>query len=68
MIVEFSSEGIGGSKDGAFYSVTKWRNRRRWQLLRHGTTVTSPAAYFRTEDEARGFASRFGLTITEHQP
>ena len=64
--VEASSTSVGMSEDGPFYSVSKWRIRRHWLLAVHGPGVTSIAAFFRTEDEARRFADTFGLTIREN--
>lgn len=65
-IVDFSSSGVG-SRDRT-YSVAKFTNiRKQWVLCVHTPSVTDFAAYFRTEQHARDFATTFGLTITDHR-
>lgn len=63
--IEYSTTGIGRSND-RHYSLVKFRDRRRWTLIRHDGAMNA-AAYFKTETEARQFADTFGLTITDHQ-
>jgi hypothetical protein len=53
----------------ARYSLQKFRKiRKQVALTEHGPTCSRSVAYFRSEQDARKFAMRMGLSVTEYEP
>jgi len=49
------------TSDDVTYGIHKYRNRKKWALVRSNPGTGTVVAYFQTKDDAVDFAREFGM-------